>query len=88
MLFISHDLALVQALCSSIYIFKDGRVEDAGPSHFIFARSKNPYTRSLIDARTRLFVNLARPCRHRRQGRPPRSLLFNTSTRCALPARR
>jgi peptide/nickel transport system ATP-binding protein len=57
MLFISHDLALVQALCSSIYIFKDGRVEDAGPSHFIFARSKNPYTRSLIDARPRRFVH-------------------------------
>ncbi|MDE1993522.1 MAG: ATP-binding cassette domain-containing protein, partial [Rhizobiaceae bacterium] len=57
MLFISHDLALVQALCSSIYIFKDGRVEDAGPSDFIFARSENPYTRSLIDARSRRFTD-------------------------------
>jgi peptide/nickel transport system ATP-binding protein len=57
MLFISHDLALVQALCSSIYIFKDGRVEDAGPSEFIFARSRNPYTRSLIDARPRRFTH-------------------------------
>ena len=57
MLFISHDLALVQALCSAIYIFKDGRVEDAGPSGFIFAHSQNPYTRSLIDARPRRFVH-------------------------------
>ena len=57
MLFISHDLALVQALCSSIYIFKDGRVEDAGPSGFIFGHSPNPYTRSLIDARPRRFVH-------------------------------
>jgi peptide/nickel transport system ATP-binding protein len=57
MLFISHDLALVQDLCSSIYIFKDGRVEDAGPMDFVFARSQNPYTRSLIDARPKRFTN-------------------------------
>ena len=57
MLFISHDLALVQELCSSIYIFKDGRVEDAGPSEFIFTHSQNPYTRSLIDARPRRFTH-------------------------------
>jgi len=57
MLFISHDLALVQALCRSIYIFKDGKVEDAGTSDFIFARSRNPYTRSLIDARSRQFTD-------------------------------
>ncbi|RYD83939.1 MAG: ABC transporter ATP-binding protein, partial [Verrucomicrobiaceae bacterium] len=57
MLFISHDLALVQDLCSSIYIFKDGRVEDAGPSEFIFATSRNPYTRSLIDARPQRFIH-------------------------------
>jgi len=57
MLFISHDLALVQQLCSSIYIFKNGRVEDAGPSTFIFTRSQNAYTRSLIDARPRRFTH-------------------------------
>ncbi|WP_426124472.1 dipeptide ABC transporter ATP-binding protein [Pararhizobium sp. PWRC1-1] len=57
MLFISHDLALVQELCSSIYIFKDGRVEDAGSSEFIFTHSQNPYTRSLIDARPRRFTH-------------------------------
>jgi len=57
MLFISHDLALVQELCSSIYIFRDGRVEDAGPAEFIFARSRNPYTRRLIDARPRRFTH-------------------------------
>lgn len=57
MLFISHDLALVQDLCSSIYIFKDGRVEDSGSSEFIFAMSQNPYTRSLIDARPQRFTH-------------------------------
>ena len=56
MIFISHDLAVVQQLCSSVYIFKDGRVEDFGPSDFIFSQSQNPYTRTLIDARPDRFT--------------------------------
>ena len=56
MVFISHDLALVQDLCSDVYIFKDGRVEDAGSADDIFTRSANPYTRDLIGARPRRFV--------------------------------
>ncbi|SCX31476.1 dipeptide ABC transporter ATP-binding protein [Agrobacterium rosae] len=57
MLFISHDLALVQDLCHAIYIFKDGIVEDSGPTDFIFSRSDNPYTRRLIDARPLRFTH-------------------------------
>jgi peptide/nickel transport system ATP-binding protein len=56
MVFISHDLAIVQAMCSSVYIFKDGRVEDFGPAEFIFSRSDNPYTRALINARPHRFT--------------------------------
>ncbi|NTH16705.1 ABC transporter ATP-binding protein [Agrobacterium rhizogenes] len=57
MIFISHDLAVVQQLCSSVYILKDGRVEDFGPSDFIFSQSQNPYTRTLIDARPGRFTS-------------------------------
>lgn len=57
MLFISHDLALVQDLCSEIYIFKDGAVEDAGSADFIFSKSQNQYTRRLIDARPGRFTH-------------------------------
>lgn len=57
MLFISHDLAVVQDICSFVYIMKDGRIADHGPSRFIFAQSDNPYTRSLIEARPRRFIN-------------------------------
>ncbi|SES41398.1 ABC transporter ATP-binding protein [Rhizobium sp. NFR03] len=56
MLFISHDLALVQALCSSIYIFQNGSVVDGGSPEFIFGRSTNAYTRCLIDARPERFT--------------------------------
>jgi len=56
MIFISHDLAVVQQLCSFVYILKDGRVEDFGSSDFIFSQSQNPYTRTLIDARPLRFT--------------------------------
>lgn len=56
MIFISHDLAVVQDLCSQIYIMRNGRVEDYGPSETVFARSSNAYTRSLVAARSQRFI--------------------------------
>jgi peptide/nickel transport system ATP-binding protein len=56
MAFISHDLALVQGLCDRIYILRAGRIEDEGSSEFIFAHSNHPYTRQLIEARSRWFT--------------------------------
>ncbi|CAN7580275.1 dipeptide ABC transporter ATP-binding protein [Brucella pseudogrignonensis] len=56
MIFISHDLAVVQDLCSQIYILRNGRVEDCGPSATVFAQSQNAYTRSLVGARSRRFI--------------------------------
>ncbi|KQX16516.1 peptide ABC transporter ATP-binding protein [Ensifer sp. Root423] len=56
MVFISHDLAIVHAMCSAVYIFKSGRIEDFGSSDFIFSRSDNAYTRSLIAARPERFT--------------------------------
>lgn len=56
MIFISHDLAIVQQMCSNVYIFKDGQVADYGSSEFIFQQSDNPYTRMLINARPQRFL--------------------------------
>ncbi|WP_025091702.1 dipeptide ABC transporter ATP-binding protein [Brucella intermedia] len=56
MIFISHDLAVVQDLCSQIYILRNGRVEDYGPSETVFAKSSNAYTRSLVAARSHRFI--------------------------------
>lgn len=56
MVFISHDLAVVQQLCSCVYIFKDGQVVDSGSSDFVFTHSTHPYTRTLIDARPARFT--------------------------------
>ncbi|WP_454854918.1 dipeptide ABC transporter ATP-binding protein [Rhizobium binxianense] len=57
MIFISHDLAVVQGICDTVCIMKDGRMEDYGPSDFIFGRSENAYTRRLIDARPEIFTH-------------------------------
>ncbi|MCF1480485.1 hypothetical protein FS782_26145 [Agrobacterium vitis] len=57
MLFISHDLAVVQQLCRDVYILKNGRVEDYGACDFVFSNSSNVYTRTLIDARPRRFAH-------------------------------
>ncbi|MEJ1117046.1 ABC transporter ATP-binding protein [Phyllobacterium sp. CCNWLW109] len=56
MVFISHDLAVVQQLCGCVYIFKDGQVVDSGSSDFVFTHSTHPYTRTLIDARPARFT--------------------------------
>lgn len=57
MIFISHDLAVVQDICDTVCIMKDGRMEDYGPSEFIFGKSENAYTRRLIDARPKVFTH-------------------------------
>jgi peptide/nickel transport system ATP-binding protein len=48
MLFISHDLPVVRALCDRIVVLYLGRVMEEGPAAAIFARPRHPYTRALI----------------------------------------
>nr|WP_309769537.1 ABC transporter ATP-binding protein [Agrobacterium larrymoorei] len=57
MMFISHDLAVVQDLCSFVYVLKGGQIVDSGSSDVIFMHSQHPYTRSLIEARPRHFIH-------------------------------
>lgn len=54
MIFISHDLAVVQSICSTVCVMRNGVIEDLGSASFIFGRSENPYTRALIAARPAL----------------------------------
>ncbi|MBS7702776.1 dipeptide ABC transporter ATP-binding protein [Chelatococcus asaccharovorans] len=56
MIFISHDLAVVQDICDDVCVMRNGRIEDYGSSDFIFGQSENPYTRHLIDARPKILA--------------------------------
>ena len=47
-LFISHDLSVIRALCDKVVVMKDGLVVEEGSSKDIFSNPKEEYTRQLI----------------------------------------
>ena len=50
MIFISHDLALVQGVCDKIIVMKDGRIEEAGDTGQVLSHPSSDYTKLLIDS--------------------------------------
>lgn len=57
MLFVSHDLGVVQALAQTLVVMKDGRCVEHGPADTVLHAPEHPYTRYLI--RTRLSLTRA-----------------------------
>ncbi|WAH55122.1 ABC transporter ATP-binding protein [Pseudomonas silvicola] len=49
-LFISHDLAVVQALAHDLMVIRHGRVVEQGPARRVFADPQHPYTQDLLKA--------------------------------------
>ncbi len=49
-LFISHDLSLVNALCENVLVMKDGLVVESGKCQDIFDNPREEYTKGLIAA--------------------------------------
>lgn len=52
MLFISHDLGVVQHMSHRIAVMKDGEVVESGTVEQIFQRPRHPYTQRLLSAVT------------------------------------
>ncbi|MDP3481005.1 MAG: ABC transporter ATP-binding protein [Desulfoprunum sp.] len=50
LLLITHDLAMVRKVAGNIYIMKDGRIVEHGPTEQIFNRPTDDYTRHLMAA--------------------------------------
>jgi oligopeptide/dipeptide ABC transporter ATP-binding protein len=50
MLFIAHDLSVVEYLCDEIVVMYLGRVMERGPSRSIYAMPRHPYTQALLSA--------------------------------------
>ncbi|MBU6504884.1 MAG: ABC transporter ATP-binding protein [Betaproteobacteria bacterium] len=50
-LFITHDLALVNEIASDVVVMKDGQVREAGPRESVFSDPKDAYTKALLACR-------------------------------------
>lgn len=61
MLFISHDLALVQQIADRTAVMYLGTVVEAGPTQQLWGDPRHPYTKALIDAVPRLGADASLP---------------------------
>ncbi len=82
-LFISHDLAVVEAVSDRVAVLYFGSVVELGPAERIFARPRHPYTRLLADSAPVVGRRLAAP--EGRETELPDPL--NPPTGCAFRAR-
>lgn len=86
MLFIAHDLSVVEYLCDQIVVMYLGRAVEIGPSRQVYEAPAHPYTRALLSA-----IPVADPTRHTQREilagdipspiAPPSGCVFRT--RCA-----
>jgi peptide/nickel transport system ATP-binding protein len=90
-LFISHDLNVVEHICDRVIVMYLGRVMEQGHVDDIFARPRHPYTEALLAA-----APIANPEAERRAiilagdipspANPPSGCVFRTRCRYTLPA--
>ncbi|MBT9432872.1 ATP-binding cassette domain-containing protein [Candidatus Sodalis endolongispinus] len=49
-LFIAHDLSVVEYLCDEVIVMYLGRIMESGPCSEVYARPRHPYTQALLSA--------------------------------------
>ena len=91
LLFISHDLHVVRALCDRVMVLYLGRVMEEGPAALVLERPLHPYTQALLSASPSLD-----PARRRQRillagdppspSAPPSGCVFRTRCPRAAPA--
>jgi peptide/nickel transport system ATP-binding protein len=59
LLFVSHDIAVVAALCKRVVILEKGRIVEAGETANILKSPQHPYTQRLLASVPRLTLNEA-----------------------------
>lgn len=55
-LFISHDLALVQNFCDKIYVMREGEIVEKGSRNKIINCPEHPYTKLLLSSNFSIFA--------------------------------
>ena len=56
-LFISHDLKVIRSMSDYIFVMKDGKIVESGPSNEVFDYPKQKYTKKLLSAALRYASN-------------------------------
>jgi microcin C transport system ATP-binding protein len=51
LLFITHDLGIVERIADKVCVMRQGEIVESGPTADIFANPRHPYTRKLLGAR-------------------------------------
>jgi peptide/nickel transport system ATP-binding protein len=91
MLFISHDLAVVEFICDRVIVLYLGRIMEIASSEALYARPQHPYTRALLSAIPSPDPD-AKAARQILKGDvpspadPPSGCVFRTRCPAALPA--
>ena len=52
-LFISHDLKVIRSMSDYIFVMKNGKIVEFGPSNEVFSNPKQEYTKKLLSAALR-----------------------------------
>lgn len=54
MVFVSHDLGIVQRIADEVLVMKDGKIVECGTTRTIFSEARHEYTRYLVSAKMTL----------------------------------
>lgn len=49
-LFVAHDLAVINQICSEVRVIETGRIVESGPTRSVLSHPSNDYTKSLLSA--------------------------------------
>ena len=50
MIFISHDLAVINSICDDVLVMKEGNMVETGSTMEVINAPRNPYTLELLKA--------------------------------------